>query len=84
MFLLRARPDAILHAHGLDSPLLPDEDDEAISVAEFFRRVYLQRSSANFAHKGQGLPLANLKGIEIKESDKGDAWKEEKLQQEEL
>jgi hypothetical protein len=45
----------------------------------FFFCVFL--SSANFVSKGQGLPAANLKGVEVREDHKSDAWREEREQE---
>lgn len=44
VFLLRARPDAILNSAALGSSLLDGiEAEPAMTVAEFFKQVYLQR-----------------------------------------
>lgn len=72
VFLVRARAEAVLDGRALlgAQARLP-----ALTVAQFFKEVYLQRGSANFASKGQGLPLANLRGASVREEDKSEAWK---------
>jgi hypothetical protein len=78
VFLLRARPDAMLDPRALRSPLLegalPRECGEPVSVARFMRDKYLQKKSANF-NAGQGMPLANLRGEQIGVAEL-EKWKE--------
>ena len=68
VFLLRARPDALLDCAALQSPVIGPlpygEAAQPVSVARFMRDKYLNKRSANF-NAGQGMPLANLRGEEI-------------------
>ena len=68
VYLMRARPDAKLPAKnddyynsGENSAENSAEFEDSLSVAEFFREMYLKKKSANM-EGGRGLPLANLKG----------------------
>ena len=74
VYLMRARPDAILSTKGIaDCP--PTED---VTVAHFMRQKYLNKNSANFAAPGQGLPKANLKGETIDQTEI-DNWAQDKF-----
>lgn len=77
VYLMRARPDAMLDAVALQSPLLGTvyhDMREPISVAKFMRLKYLNKKSANFVDPGQGLPMANLQG-EAPTQEEIDHWK---------
>lgn len=65
VYLMRARPDAILDSVALQSRVLGhlyNDMRDPISVAKFMRIKYLNKKSANFVDPGQGLPFANLRG----------------------
>ncbi len=83
VFLLRARPNAVLDCASLDSGVLKAaagdhlagvEALRPVTVAKFMRDKYLNKKSANF-NAGQGMPLANLKGEEINGQDV-ERWKD--------
>lgn len=79
VYLMRARPEAVLDSVALQSRVLGtiyNEVREPITVAKFMRLKYLNKKSANFVDPGQGLPMANLKG-EAPTKEEIDHWKGE-------
>jgi isopenicillin N synthase-like dioxygenase len=72
VFLMRGKPEALLDPRKVQDG--GEEEEKVISVANFMRKRYLKKKSANFVDPGQGLPLANLKG-EALEHEELENWK---------